>query len=152
MDSHEDTKTKRDKGEVVSTSGLRDNHSRGKAGDFLRENIVSGSELSFVSAYFTVHAYQALRDELESASKLRFLFGEPSFIRSIEKDGKQSRQFQLADQGLTLANQLSQKKLAQMDAKLLLSRDALLPTRQEQATEDSQFELVTWLVIKEAKA
>ena len=34
---------------------------------------------------------------------------------------------------------------------LLLSRDAILPTRQEQATEDSEFELVTWLVIKEAK-
>ena len=31
---------------------------------------------------------------------------------------------------------------------LLLSRDALLPTRQEQPTEDSEFELVTWLVIK----
>ena len=96
----------------ASNSGLRDNHSRGKAGDFLRENIVPGSELSFVSAYFTVHAYQAMRDELESASKLRFLFGEPSFIRSIEKDGKQSRQFQLADEGLALTNQLSQKKLA----------------------------------------
>jgi hypothetical protein len=35
---------------------------------------------------------------------------------------------------------------------LLLSRDAILPTRQEQATEDSEFDLVTWLVIKEAKA
>ena len=35
---------------------------------------------------------------------------------------------------------------------LLLSRDAVLPTRQEQATEDSEFDLVTWLVIKEAKA
>ncbi|MCK9589936.1 MAG: phospholipase D-like domain-containing protein, partial [Terrimicrobiaceae bacterium] len=112
MDSHEATKERRDKEEVTGTSGLRDNHSRGKAGDFLRAHIVSGSELSFVSAYFTVHAYHALRDELESASKLRFLFGEPSFIRSIEKDGKQPRQFQLADQGLALANQLSQKKFA----------------------------------------
>jgi len=93
-------------------SGLRDNHSRGKAGDFLKGNITPGSVLSFVSAYFTVHAYQALRDELEGASKLRFLFGEPSFIRSIEKDGKQSRQFQLGDQGLSVANQLSQKKVA----------------------------------------
>ena len=35
---------------------------------------------------------------------------------------------------------------------LLLSRDAILPTRQEQATEDSEFDLVTWLVIKEAGA
>jgi SNF2 family DNA or RNA helicase len=94
------------------SSGLRDNHSRGKAGDFLRESIVPGADLSFVSAYFTVHAYQALRDELESAGKLRFLFGEPSFIRSIEKEGKQSRQFKLGDHGLSVANQLSQKKLA----------------------------------------
>jgi hypothetical protein len=31
---------------------------------------------------------------------------------------------------------------------LLLSRDAVLPTRNEQATDDSEFELVTWLVIK----
>ncbi len=53
-----------------------------------------------------------MRDELEAASGLRFLFGEPSFIRSIEKEGTQSRQFTLGDQGLALANQLSQKKLA----------------------------------------
>jgi hypothetical protein len=30
-------------------------------------------------------------------------------------------------------------------------RAAILPTRQKQATEDSEFELVAWLVIKEAK-
>lgn len=95
-----------------TSSGLRDNHSRGKAEDFLRGSIVPGANLSFVLAYFTVHAYQALRDELESAGKLRFLFGEPSFIRSIEKEGKQSRQFKLGDHGLSVANQLSQKKLA----------------------------------------
>ncbi len=96
----------------VSNSGLRDNYSRGRAGEFLRDHIVPDSDLSFVSAYFTVHAYHALRGELEKASGLRFLFGEPSFIRSIEKDGKQSRQFKFGDQGLTLGNQLTQKKLA----------------------------------------
>ncbi|MCB1091846.1 MAG: hypothetical protein KDL87_09960, partial [Verrucomicrobiae bacterium] len=84
---------------AASLSGLRDNYSRGKAGDFLRATIAPGADLSFVSAYFTVHAYQALRDELESARKLRFLFGEPKFIRSIEKEGKQSRQFKLGDDG-----------------------------------------------------
>lgn len=94
------------------SSGLRDNHSRGRAGDFLRENITPGAALSFVSAYFTVHAYDALRDVLEESAGLRFLFGEPNFIRNIEKDGKQSRQFKMGDQGLSVANQLSQKKLA----------------------------------------
>jgi SNF2 family DNA or RNA helicase len=93
-------------------SGLRDNHSRGKAGDFLREHIAPGAGLSFVSAYFTVHGYHALRDVLESAGSLRFLFGEPTFIHSIEKEGKQSRHFTLGETGLSLANQLAQKKNA----------------------------------------
>lgn len=34
---------------------------------------------------------------------------------------------------------------------LLLSRDAVIPTRGEQATTDSEFELVTWLDIKDGK-
>lgn len=33
-----------------SLTGLRDNHGRGKAGDFLKEKIAPGSALSFVSA------------------------------------------------------------------------------------------------------
>lgn len=98
--------------EPPSLSGLRDNHTRGRAGDFLREAIVAGSDLSFVSAYFTVHAYHALREHLESATGLRFLFGEPSFIRNIEDEGKQSRRFNLSDEGLAVANQLCQRKLA----------------------------------------
>lgn len=35
------------------TSGIRDNHFRGKLGEYLKENIQSGSKLSVVSAYFT---------------------------------------------------------------------------------------------------
>ena len=99
-------------GATADLSGLRDNHSRGKAGDFLRDAIAPDSELSIVSAYFTVHAYGALQSKLECARKLRFLFGEPKFIRSMEKDGKQSRQFTLGESGLSVANQLSQKRIA----------------------------------------
>lgn len=52
---------------TTHSTGLRDNHSRESAGDFLREKIGAGSELSFVSAYFTVHAYAALKEPLEAA-------------------------------------------------------------------------------------
>ena len=95
-------------------SSLRDNHSRGSAGDFLKENIGAGSELSFVSAYFTVHAYAALKEPLEAADHLRFLFGEPSSVTSLEKDKKQARHFILGNewQELTLGNQLTQKQVA----------------------------------------
>jgi len=89
-------------------SGLRDNHSRGTAGDFLRRHITAGTDPSFVSAYFTVHAYEALRDTLESAASLRFLFGEPSFVGTLDRETKSSRRFKLRDDGLQLVNQLAQ--------------------------------------------
>ena len=44
-----------------SNSSLRDNRThRGTVGDFLKSEIQPGSHLSFVSAYFTVYAYEAL--------------------------------------------------------------------------------------------
>lgn len=49
---------------------------------------------------------------LENAGNLRFLFGEPRFVRSRDRDHKQSRQYQLTEQGLSLANQLGQGRLA----------------------------------------
>lgn len=93
-------------------SGLKDNHRRGKVGEFLDAQIEAGSLLSFVSAYFTLHAYHALRDALERAHSLRFLFGEPRFVSAMDRDDKASREFRLTENGLSLGNQLSQKKLA----------------------------------------
>lgn len=93
-------------------SGIRDNVSRGKAGDFLRSHLGGDTTLSVVSAYFTIHAYQALKVELDSISQLRFLFGDPQFINQLDKDSKESREFSLTDGHLKLSNQLSQGKLA----------------------------------------
>jgi SNF2 family DNA or RNA helicase len=95
-----------------TNSGLRDNHARGKVGEFLGAKIEADSLLSFVSAYFTLHAYHALRDALERANSLRFLFGEPRFVSAVDRDDKDSREFRLTEKGLSLGNQLSQKKLA----------------------------------------
>lgn len=69
-----------------SFSGIRDNHFRGRVGDLLRDKIKNGSKLSFVSAYFTIYAYEALRGHLEDVESLRFLFGEPSFVNHLDTD------------------------------------------------------------------
>ena len=53
-------------------SGLRDNHSRGTVADFLKAKIRDGSTLSVVSAYFTIYAYDALKDSLHSIDHLDF--------------------------------------------------------------------------------
>ena len=94
-------------------SALRDNREkRGTVGDFLKEEIQGASSLSFVSAYFTVHAYQALAGQLENAQELRFLFGEPSFIAGIDKDGKQMASFKLTESGVSIAKTLVQSTVA----------------------------------------
>ncbi|MDO8721947.1 MAG: helicase-related protein [Syntrophales bacterium] len=98
--------------DTTHTSGIRDNYLHGKAGEFVREAITPEAKLSFVSAYFTVHAFDALREELERAGGLRFLFGEPRFVRSLDRENKQSRRYNLTEQGLTLGNQLAQRRLA----------------------------------------
>jgi len=95
-----------------SFSGIRDNHKRGKVGDFLREKIQSESKLSFVSAYFTIYAYEMMRDQLESADSLRFLFGEPRFVRNIDPEKTDKKAFDIEDSKLQLQNRLEQRRVA----------------------------------------
>lgn len=83
----------------------------GTVADFLRDKIQDGSSLSIVSAYFTIYAFEKLKDELTNIKKLRFLFGEPSFI-DIDPDKTESKAFQLAESGLKLQNYLPQKEVA----------------------------------------
>ena len=94
------------------SSGIRDNRARGAVGDYLKAKIKPAADLSVVSAYFTIFAYDALRSQLESAAKLRFLFGEPRFISSLDPTKTDKKAFQIEDTGLVLANRLQQKAVA----------------------------------------
>ena len=58
------------------SSGIRDNHQRGSIGDFLKEKIRSDASLSFVSAYFTIYAFESLKPQLQNINHLDFLFGD----------------------------------------------------------------------------
>jgi len=92
--------------------GIRDNHSRGSVADFLRLRASEGSALSIVSAYFTIHAYQALKANLDGVERLRFLFGEPRFIGSLDPEKTERKRFAIEDDGLELANRLQQRQVA----------------------------------------
>jgi len=95
-----------------SMHGIRDNHSRGSVADFLRLRVSEGSALSIVSAYFTIHAYQALKKNLDGVERLRFLFGEPRFIGSLDPEKTERKRFAIEDDGLELANRLQQRQVA----------------------------------------
>ena len=105
------------KGEMHQTvsmkSGIRDNRpNRGMVASFLKDKIHPGADLSFVSAYFTIYAYEALKEQLDQAARLRFLFGEPSFIRGLDPEKRQQKSFRIEDDILKLTNKLEQKRIA----------------------------------------
>lgn len=103
-------------------SGIRDNRTRGKVAEFLKEKATSGSRLSVVSAYFTIYAYEALSDQLDGIESLKFLFGEPKFIQTLDPEKTDKKAFKIEDEGLELANRLQQKELARRCAEWITSK------------------------------
>lgn len=97
---------------IPANSGLRDNHTRGNVADFLRQKVQPGSVLSIVSAYFTIYAYDALKEVLDHVDHLDFLFGEPSFINRLDPDKTEKKSYIINADGLELANRLQQKRIA----------------------------------------
>src|SRR5260370_30879373 len=95
-----------------NNSGLRDNYSRGNVADFLLSKIREGSQLSIVSAYFTIYAYDALKTCLNRIDHLDFLFGEPSFVSRLDPNKIHKKSFIIYAHGLDLAYRLHNKRLA----------------------------------------
>jgi hypothetical protein len=61
----------------LPTSGILDNHRRCAVADFLRAKIQSGSQLSIVSAYFTIYAYDAASHTDFSLNEFRLVIKNP---------------------------------------------------------------------------
>ncbi|MBI4378379.1 MAG: DEAD/DEAH box helicase family protein [Nitrospinae bacterium] len=94
-------------------SAIKDNQEkRGKVGDFLKDTMQNASKLSVVSAYFTIYAYDYLKEKLHGIDHLNFLFGEPRFIKSLDPDKTDTKAFKIEDEKLALKNRLQQKTIA----------------------------------------
>jgi len=74
-------------------SAIRDNRHRGTVGDFLKAKVEENSTLSIVSAYFTIYAFDALKEQLLGIKSLKFLFGEPRFIKSLDPSKTDKKAF-----------------------------------------------------------
>ena len=109
---------------------IRDNHDRGTVGDFLKSNIENGSSLSVVSAYFTIHAFEALKAHLWKIDGLRFLFGEPDFINNLDSRNADPKAFKIEDEGLQLDKPLQQRPIAQECADWIKDKVEIKSTRQ----------------------
>ena len=117
---------------VSLTSGIHDNHKRGRVGEFLKGKIRNGADLSIVSAYFTIYAFEALKEQLLGINHLRFLFGEPRFIRSLDPDKTAKKSFQIVDEHLNLFKRLKQKQVARDCADWIRSKVDIRSSQTEQ--------------------
>ncbi|HQB41847.1 MAG TPA: helicase-related protein [Candidatus Cloacimonadota bacterium] len=98
----------------MADSNLRDNYNRGCVGDFLKEKLVEGADVSIVSAYFTIYAYEQIKDKLAQVNDLKFLFGEPTFLKSVDPKKAIYRKYSIADERLVISPEdtLYQRKVA----------------------------------------
>lgn len=98
----------------MNYSAIKDNHTHGTVGEFLKTVITGNSEVSIVSAYFTIYAYHKLKENFDGINKLNFLFGEPTFIKSLDPEKVNTRDFKIEDDKLVipLESRLTQKIMA----------------------------------------
>jgi hypothetical protein len=103
-------------------------------GDFLKQKIQVNAELSFVSAYFTIYAFEALKRQLLQIDHLDFLFGEPRFIRTIDPDKTDTKFFKIVDRHLELGKRLRQKRLAGECAEWIRSKVNIRSVKQSNSS------------------
>nr|WP_211842403.1 helicase-related protein [Neoroseomonas alkaliterrae] len=68
--------------------------------------------MSVVSAYFTIFAYERLHKTLDQVRHMRFLFGEPRFLKDADNAGLIPPAFALDEEGLRLTEQIRQRAAA----------------------------------------
>lgn len=103
---------------MKNEQSIRDNFSNGSVGQFLTDTITKDSNLSFVTAYFTIYAYEKLKPRLDDVHSLRLLFGEPRFIKNVSSTSD-AKTYMIEDDKLVIPveNRLQQKMLAKQCSK-----------------------------------
>ncbi len=102
-----------------------------KLRDELKKKIQPNSVVDIAAAYFSIYAFQELKEELESVDKLNFIFTSPTFV--TEKTPKEKREFFIPRLGrerslygsefeIRLRNELSQKAIAKECADWIKSK------------------------------
>ena len=94
-------------------------------GDDLKKEIISGARIKMVASYFSIYAFEALKEELSNISELQFIFPNPTFVQQGVKDKikKEAREYYIPKRlrenslygtefEIRLRNQLTQKVIA----------------------------------------
>ena len=80
----------------------------------LNDRIDSTSIINMVSAYFTIYGFDALQDKLNEAKEIKFLYGDPTGVGTVDPQNKQEKSYYLTEENkLQPVDVLQQKPLAE---------------------------------------
>jgi len=101
-----------------------DNKRGKKVHEELSSNMRLGSNLSVISAYFTIYAFEKMKDDLARIDSMRFIYTEPSFVNSEDElireyyiDSKPTRNISGNRFEIKLKNEMKQAHIARECAK-----------------------------------
>ena len=91
--------------------------------DELKDDIGDNSTLSILADQFSLYAYQALKEELDSCKDFRFIFTDETFVKNKEFQKKEKKEFYIpklnreksiygTEYEVRLKNELTQKAIA----------------------------------------
>jgi SNF2 family DNA or RNA helicase len=108
---------------------MLDNKKSGIVGDALKPYFKKNAKVAIMSSYFTIYAFEALKNELMKVEEVRFLFIDPTFTsEKYSKDpsnfGKSDREKRLSGSELEIKmrNELTQAKIAKECADWISSK------------------------------
>lgn len=127
----------------LGAGAILDNQSsRTCVGEYLRVQLTGSELLRVVSAYFTVYAYENLRDELENVDEVRFLYGDPVSVGEVDPGIQQEKSFDLSESGLQPTQQLIQKRLAKDCEEWIKKRVEIRTIKQKNFLHGKMYHLV----------
>ena len=113
---------------------LIDNKSK-LLGDDLKKVIRKGAKVRMVASYFSIYAFEALKEELSAIEELQFIFPTPTFVKQGIKESisKEKREYYIpkhlretslygTEFEIKLRNQLTQKAIAKECAEWVRSK------------------------------
>ena len=113
---------------------LIDNKSK-LLGDDLKKVIKKGAKVRMVASYFSIYAFEALKEELSAIEELQFIFPTPTFVKQGIKESisKEKREYYIpkhlretslygTEFEIKLRNQLTQKAIARECAEWVRSK------------------------------
>jgi len=121
-----------------------------KVAEILVDEVTPWSKISILSSYFTIYAFDKLKEQLKDVEEFRFLFLEPTFTKETEERREYYIEKQTREQNISwtefeikMRNELTQTKIAKECADWIKKKWSFKSMKQYDATDARMLHVTT---------